>query len=140
MSVTVPKPVGAVHDFLADFAGRAGYMDHLFTDWSFSGPSAGVGAQARARVKAPGSQEWAEFELLEVEPDRIVEESVSAKGKRRTRSTYLLEELPDGGTRISLELGVLEAPRLEAFGAPVGRAFTRRTYGKALRRLARRLA
>lgn len=90
----MPKPAEAVHEF----AGRSGYMDHLFTDWSLSGPS-------------------------EVEPDRIVEESVSARGKRRTRSTYVLEE-----------------PRLEAFGAPMGRAFTRRASGKALRRLARRLA
>jgi hypothetical protein len=51
-----------------------------------------------------------------------------------------LEELPNGGTRISFELAWLEAPRLEQLGAPLSRAFIRRANGKAMRRLAKLLA
>ncbi len=60
------------------------------------------------------SQDWTDFEVIEAErPRRIVEEGVGLKGKRRTRGTYTLEQLPDGGTKVSFELAWLEAARAE---------------------------
>ncbi len=79
--------------------------------------------------------------MIEADPPRrIVEESVGAGGKRRTRGTYTLDQLPDGATRVSFELAWLEAPRLERLGAPLNGAFIKRANGKAMRRLARALA
>jgi hypothetical protein len=139
VSATTSKQVEEVHDFLDVLANHEGFLDHLFVDWEFSGPQRGVGAKAEARQNAPGSQDWNEFEVIESEPARIVEEGVGAHGKRRTRGTYLLEGLPEGGTRVSFELAWLEASRLERLAPPLTRAFVRRANGKALRRLAKQL-
>jgi uncharacterized protein YndB with AHSA1/START domain len=140
VSVTVPTPREEVYDFLDVLANHEAFVDHLLIDWSYSGPRRGVGARARARTRAPASQDWIDIEVVEAErPKRIVEEDVGAKGRRRTRGTYLLEELAGGGTGISFELAWLEAPRLERVMGPLGRAFVRRANAKALRRLARQL-
>jgi uncharacterized protein YndB with AHSA1/START domain len=141
VSVDVPAKREDVYAFLDVLANHESFNDHLMTDWEFSGPPAGVGAKAKATVRAPGSNEAISIEVIEVEPPmRIVEEDIGARGRRRTRGTYTLEELPDGGTRISFELAWLEAPRLERIGAPLTRAFLHRANGKAMRRLAKELA
>lgn len=141
VSTTVAKPVAEVYEFLDVLANHEGFMDHMLVDWKFSGPARGVGARARARANTVGSQDWTDFEVVEADPPRrIVEEGVGAGGKRHTRGTYRLEELPDGGTRISFELEWLEASRAERLGPPLIRAFVRRTNGKAMRRLAQQLS
>jgi hypothetical protein len=140
VSTVVSKARQEVFEFLDLLANHEGFMDHLFVDWSFSGPARGVGAKARARVHAPGSREFAEFEVVEVAPPgRLVEQGVSANGKRRTRGTYRLEELPEGGTKISFELAWDAVPRSERLAPPLARQFIRRANGKAMRRLAKRL-
>lgn len=140
VSTTVSKPREEVFDFLDVLANHEPFMNHLFVDWSFSGPARGVGAKTRVRVNAPGSREWAEIEVVDAEPPGlIVEEGVSSNGKRRTRGTYRLEELADGGTRIAFELAWVQVPRSERLFPPLARAFVRRANGKGMRRLARLL-
>jgi hypothetical protein len=140
VSATTSKPVEEVYDFLDVLANHEPFVDHLFTDWSFSGPDRGVGAKAEARATAPGSQDWTEFEVVETEaPSRIVEEAVGANGKRRTRGTYSLERLGDEGSRISFELAWIEAARIERFFGPLTRAFVRRANAKSMRRLVKLL-
>ena len=140
VSVTVPTPRQEVYDFLQVLPNHEPFVDHMLVDWEYSGPRSGVGARARARTNAPASQDWTEIELVEADPPRrIVEEDIGAKGRRRTRGNYLLEELADGGTRITFELAWLEAPRLERVMAPLGRAWIRRANTNALRRLAKQL-
>lgn len=140
VSTTVSKPRQEVFEFLDLLANHEGFMDHLFVKWSFSGPARGVGAKARARVNAPGSREMAEFEVVEAQaPERLVEKGVSAHGKRETRGTYRLEELPEGGTEISFELAWITVPRSERLFPPLARRFIRRANGKAMRRLAKQL-
>jgi hypothetical protein len=142
VTVSVEVPVGReeVYDFLDLLANHESFTDHLMHDWRISGPRRGVGAKATARARAAASNEVVEIEVVEAEPpSRIVEEDVSARGKRRTRGIYLLEELSGGGTRISFEFAWLEAPRHERLAAPLLRVFMRRANGKALRRLARKL-
>lgn len=139
-SVDVQTSREDVYAFLDVLANHESFTDHLMDHWEFSGPRAGVGAKASARVRAPGSNEIISIEVVEADPPRrIVEEDVGAGGRRRTRGTYTLEELPDGGTRISFELAWLEVPRLEQMGAPLTRAFIRRANGKAMQRLAKML-
>jgi uncharacterized protein YndB with AHSA1/START domain len=141
VSIEVPNEREAVFAFLDVLPNHEPYNDHLLVDWEYSGPRAGVGAKATARVKAPGTSETIEIEVVETDPPRrIVEEDVSAGGRRRTRGTYTLDELAPGGTRISFELAWLEAPRLERVAAPLTRAFIRRANRKAMRRLADQLA
>jgi ribosome-associated toxin RatA of RatAB toxin-antitoxin module len=140
VSTVVARPREEVFEFLEVLANHEGFMDHLFTDWSFSGPARGVGAKARARVNAPSSREFAEFEVVEAQaPERIVEEAVSSNGKRRTRGTYRFESLSEGGTKISFELAWLATPRSERLAPPIARTFIRRANAKAMRRLAKQL-
>jgi hypothetical protein len=140
VSVDVPNSREDVYEFLDVLANHEPFTDHLMVDWKYSGPPAGVGAKANARVKAVSSNENVDIEVIEADPPRrIVEESLSARGKRRTRGTYTLTELPDGGTRIAFELAWLEAPRNERMTAPLMRAFMRRANGRAMRRLGRLL-
>lgn len=141
VSETVAKPVQEVYDFLDVLANHEAFLDHFLVDWSFSGPKRGVGAKAEARANAPMSQDWTEFEVVAAEaPSLIVEEGVGLKGKRHTRGTYRLEELPGGATKVSFELEWLKASRAERICPPLMRAFVRRPNGKAMRRLAKLLA
>lgn len=141
VSIEVPQAAARVFDHLAVLANHEAFLDHFLVDWKFSGPRRGVGARAEARANTPMSQDWTEFEIVEVEePLRIVELGVGLKGKRRTRGTYRLRGLPAGGTEISFELEWIEAARAERLIPALTRAFIRRPNAKALRRLARRLA
>jgi hypothetical protein len=140
VSTVVPQSPQEVYEFLAVLANHESFTDHFLVKWSVSGPARGVGAKGRARANTPSSQDWTEFEIVEAEPGRIVEEGVGAGGKRHTRGTYTLEELPDGGTRISFELEWLETSRAERLLPPLTRAFIRRPNRKSLRRLAKQLA
>jgi hypothetical protein len=135
----VARPVEEVFAHLDALANHEAFVDHLFTDWSFSGPASGVGAKGRARTNAPGSQDWTEFEIVESEcPSRIVERAVDEKRKRETRGTYSLA--PDGeGTEVSFELVWLKAARTERLFGPLTAAFVRRANAKSLRRLAKAL-
>jgi hypothetical protein len=140
VSVTVPQSAGEVYDYLALLSNHEGFLDHFLVDWSFSGPAKGVGAKAEARASAPMSQDWTDFEIVEAEePTSIVEEGIGAGGKRRTRGTYRLRELPGGETEVCFELEWLEASRAERLCPPLTRAFIRRPNSKALRRLAAKL-
>ncbi len=76
---------------------------------------------------------------VESEPTRIVEEGIGNNGKRRTRGTYSLEELPEGGTRIFFELAWIEASKAERLIPPMTREFVRRANRKAVRRLVKQL-
>jgi ribosome-associated toxin RatA of RatAB toxin-antitoxin module len=86
------------------------------------------------------SQDWFEFEVTEAEAPRLIaEQGLSSGGKRKTRGTYRLEELPDGGTRIEFELAFEQLPRSERLIPPLTRAFAKRVNAKAIRRLAKQL-
>jgi hypothetical protein len=135
-SVDVSLGPEQVYDFLDVLANHEQFTDHFLMDWQTSGPATGVGAKARVRVKSPGPDDWLDMEVLEAERPRMsVEESVGAKGRRRTRGTYRLEPLPDGGTRINFELQWLEAPLSERLTAPISRAVVGRANARALERL-----
>jgi hypothetical protein len=140
VTTSIDRPREEVFAFLDDLSNHAGFLDHFLVDWEFSGPARGVGAKGTARVSAPGSQDWTEFEVVEAKrPELIVEEGVGAKGKRRTRGSYYLSDRPGGGTDVAFKLEWLAAPRGERLITPLSRAFARRSNGKALRRLKKKL-
>jgi Polyketide cyclase / dehydrase and lipid transport len=140
VSVTVPYPRDDVYDFLDVIANHEPFTNHLMVDWSYSGPPRGVGARARTRLRKPGRPDWIELEVIEVDPPRrSVEQAVSAGGRRRTQGTYVLEETPGGGTRISFEFAWLQAPPAERLAAPITRSVAKRGNQRSLRRLAEQL-
>ena len=135
VSAHVSRSPDEVFSFLDVLANHVQFTDHMLVDWSFSGPASGVGALARARAATSGNQ-WMDVSVIESVPaTRTVEETVGAKGKRRTRGTYSLVER-DGGTDVSFELEYLEAPLSERILAPAIRRYTRRMNTTAMRRLA----
>ena len=93
------------------------------------------------RAPLPGPKDWLELEVIEsVAPERTVEETVGAKGRRRTRGTYTLDALPDGGTLIHFELAFLDVPRRERPLAPFLRGWLARANARAMERLGETLA
>ena len=142
VSVDVGAPRERVFDFLDVMANHQRFTDHFMVDWQQSGPPRGVGAKANVRMKAIGEKDRTEIEVIEVDPGRrIVEEGTGGRrGERRTRGTYLLEDLPGGATRIEFTLEFLSLPTSEKLMGPLQRAYLRRVNGRALRRLAETLS
>ena len=141
VSITVPQRREDVFEFIDVLGNHERFTDHFLVDWAVSGPATGAGAGARMRVRKPGPADWLEMTVTAAdEPRSTTEESISANGRRRTRGTYVLDELPDGGTRISFELTWLEAPTSERLIAPITRSVVRRNNARSLSRLAEALA
>jgi hypothetical protein len=142
VSIEVPNSTQEVYEFLEVLGNHEQFMDHFMVDWELSGPKRGVGSKANVRVKATAEKDWTDVEIVEADSGRrLVEETIGGAGaKRRTRGTYLLEALPDGGTRITFELDFQEMPAAERLMGPVNRAYVRRVNRKAMKRLAKRLA
>ena len=142
VSVEVPNSTHEVYEYLDVLGNHEQFMDHFMVDWKLSGPRRGVGAKANVRVKATAEKDWTDIEVVEADSGRkLVEEAIGgSRGKRRTRGTYLLEALPDGGTRITFELELLQLPTGERILGPLNRAYVKRVNGKAMKRLAERLA
>jgi hypothetical protein len=142
VSVDVANPPEEVYEFLDVLGNHESFTDHFMVDWELSGPKRGVGAKANMRIKATAEKDWTDMEVVEADAGRrIVEEAVGGpSAKRRTRGTYLLEPLPNGGTHISFTLEFLQLPTGERLMGPLQRAYVRRVNGKALKRLAEQLA
>jgi hypothetical protein len=141
VSATVPNPRDEVYGFLDVLANHEPFTDHMMVDWHYSGPRSGVGAHARMRLKKQGRPDWMDLVVIEADPPhRTTEETVGARGRRRTRGTYVLEQLPEGGTRITFEFVWLQAPLIERLAAPLTRAVLKRGNETSLRRLAELLA
>lgn len=140
VSVTVPVSRDAVYEYLDVLANHERFTNHMLVDWSYAGPPAGVGARARMRLRKLGPPDWIDLEVVEAHaPGLSIEESVSTRGRRRTRGTYRLDESPDGGTRVTFELAWLHSPLVERLAAPLTRAIVRRQNRKSLDRLAGQL-
>lgn len=93
-----------VFDFLDIMANHEPFNDHLMRDWQLSGPKRGVGSKARVKTRALGMSDVVDIEVVDVEaPARIVERNTATKAGRTGQGGYLLEPLPDGGTRITVE-------------------------------------
>jgi hypothetical protein len=136
VSIQVDRPRDEVFEFLDVLANHEPFTDHMLVDWTYDGPAAGVGARARMRAKVPGRADWIDMEVVKGErPVTIAEESVSGGGRRRTRGTYTLGELPGGRTNVQFELAFLEILPADRVAGPLLRIWLRRGNEKAMRRL-----
>jgi len=141
VSIDVPQSRENVYDFLDVMANHEPFTNHLMKDWKYSGPDRGVGSKARVHVKAAGRTDAIDIETVCAQrPETIIEENIGAHGRRRANGSYVLEELPSGGTRIVFEYRWHEAPLSERIAAPVVRSMLRRANHVAMQRLAEQLA
>ena len=113
VSVDVPDRREEVYDLLDVMANHELFNDHFLVDWTCTGPPSGVGSRARMRGRTAGRGDVIDIEVVSADPPAaIVEQGTGANGRRRTTGTYLLQELPGGGTRIVFELAWRRAPGL----------------------------
>src|SRR5690242_5529370 len=99
VTTTVPYPSDRVYDFLDVMANHEPFTNHMLKDWEYSGPERGVGAKARVKASLGGRTEPVEIEVIAAErPRTIVEQNVSAGGRRIATGTYILEPTPSGET------------------------------------------
>lgn len=140
VSVAVQRPRQEVFDHLDVLANHEAFCDHFMVDWRLSGPRAGVGATVRFRAKAPGGSQEAELTVVEASPpERIVEESVGAGGRRRTRGTFTLAQDAPGTTTVTFELALVSAPFYERPLMPLLRPWLVKQNTRAVERLKEQL-
>jgi uncharacterized protein YndB with AHSA1/START domain len=139
-AIVIGVPREEVFDYLQDIANHPAFTDHFLVDWRLTRErSAGAGAGARFRVKAPGNRfAWADATLAEVAPPhRIVEVGRTGKGNRvPTLAVWELLPAAGGATRVTRTFetrpAVLSDRLLEHLGA---RSWVARKQRRALRRL-----
>ncbi len=137
VAVEVARPRQEVFDYVDVLANHEDWLKQIYKDWRFEGPRRGVGGIARARFDAPAAREQVSFKVIESQaPERIVEECISAHGKRQTKGTYRFTELDGGRTRIEYEFEWLKTPRTERIAPFISRAFKARANGKSMKRFA----
>jgi uncharacterized protein YndB with AHSA1/START domain len=141
VSIDVPHAVEDVYDFLDVMANHEPFTDHLLRDWELSGAERGVGSRARVHVRAFGTSDVIDIEVVDAEaPTRIVERNTAHKAGRTAQGTYTLSPTASGGTHIAFEYRWIVTPLMDKLTAPLARSFIRRTNETAMRRLADLLA
>lgn len=136
VSVEVPQARDVVFAFLDDMTNHESFTDHMMRDWDCTGPRTGVGATARVTSVVGGRREPVLIEVVDAEPGvRITERNVGAGGRRVAHGSYLLGDLPGGGTRVTFEYAWQSAPAVERVLAPLVRATLGRELQRALARL-----
>jgi carbon monoxide dehydrogenase subunit G len=139
--IDVPQEIGVVYDYLDVMANHEAFTNHYMTGWSFDGPDRGIGSKAHVTAKLGGQSTEVEVEVVDAEaPRKIVEHNVSAGGARLGQGTYVLEALPDGGTRVEFEYAWRQAPLTDRMAGPLVRSMMRKANEKAMQRLAGELS
>src|SRR4051812_27211925 len=141
VSIDVPQPRDEVYAFLDVMANHESFTDHMLTNWRLSGPATGVGAKATVTAKAGGVSDEATFEVIEVEEGRMIRErNWASKGRRVATGTYVLSDLPSGGTHVEFTFAFEQVPARERPLVPLMRRMIRRGNERAMTRLAEQLA
>jgi hypothetical protein len=136
VSIDVPHPRADVFDHLDVMANHEPFTNHMLTDWEYSGPPRGGGSKARVKSSFGALSDHADIEVVSAAaPATIVERNVSAKGARVATGTYTLDELPDGGTRVTFTYAWEQAPLADRALSPLVRSVLKRGNATAMARL-----
>jgi uncharacterized protein YndB with AHSA1/START domain len=137
--VTISAPREQVYDLMADLAARLAWCDHYQHDYHLTRPrSAGKGAGARFKVKAPFNRTYAELAIHDAARPRMIREElrIGRLGRTRGFAEYELEPVGRGATRVDLIVWTEPATPLDKFKESLGgRPWLRRQVRKSLRRL-----
>ena len=140
VTIDVPQPRPDVYAFLDVMANHEHFTDHMLTDWRCSGPATGVGSKARVTSRFGALKDEVDIEVVEVEPDRVIKErNIANKGRRIGTGTYVLSDLPGGGTHVEFTYAFEQVPALEKPLVPLMRAMIRRGNERAMARLKEQL-
>jgi hypothetical protein len=140
VSIDIPRPRADVYAFLDVMANHEAFTDHMLVDWSCSGPESGVGSKATVTAKFGAMSDKAEIEVIEVEDGRLIRErNIAARGRRIATGTYVLSDLPDGGTHVEFTFAFERVPAYERPLVPLMRKLIRRGNERAMTRLAEQL-
>ncbi len=141
VSIDLPQPRYEVFAFLDVMANHESFTDHMLVDWKLSGPATGIGSKAQVTAKVGGITDEADIEVIEVDPGRrIKERNIAAKGKRHGTGTYVLSDLPNGGTHVEFTYEFERLPGYERPLLPLMRRMLRRGNERAMARLAEQLS
>jgi Polyketide cyclase / dehydrase and lipid transport len=133
-TVRIRRPRAAVNAVLVDLTRRSEFLDHFLTDWSVTSAEAcGPGASARLRATGGGSGDELELQILDVSPQRIVEEARG--GRRHWHLRYELDEVTDAVTQVRFTAELVACSPLDRMAWPLMRSHLERQYGQALLRL-----
>src|SRR3954451_20133297 len=136
VSTTIDRPMPEVHALLSDLSAHERWTDHFLVDWEVLTDPHGVGAKVRLRTKGGGRHPWAEIEVVESTPERIVEQGRGGKDLRRhTRGIYELRPAGDGRTEVTFTNEVELSTRMEGLQAPLAKAYLRKQNARALERM-----
>jgi len=140
VSVEVAQPREIVYSYLDTLANHEAFTDHMMRHWRLQGPERGVGARAEVEMIVGGRRDPVTIEVIEAtRPLRSVERNVGAGGKHVATGTYTLDELPNGGTRVSFEYAWLQMPLSERMAARLVRRVAQGALKTAMERLAQQL-
>jgi hypothetical protein len=136
VSTTVQRPRDEVFAHLDVLANHLPFNDHYMADAQLSGPPTGPGGKMCARILAPGRSQWFDLETVTAQaPSLLVERTVAAGGRRRTRGTYRLAEAGPDATTVTFELVTEAEPALDKPLAPLARRWMVKQLDKAMVRL-----
>jgi hypothetical protein len=136
VSTTVARPRDEVFAHLDVLANHVPFNDHYMADAELSGPATGAGGRMHARILAPGRSQWFDLETVTAQaPELLVERTVAAGGRRRTRGTYRLAEAGLEATTVTFELVVEAEPVLDKPLAPLARRWMVQQLHRAMERL-----
>jgi hypothetical protein len=141
VAIDIPTDRETVYDFLSVLTAHESFTAPLLVDYEPSGPERGVSSHVRLTAVMAGRKAPVDVTVIEdVAPVRIVEQNVSAGGKRRATGTYELEPLASGGTRVSFTYAWQQVPFGDRALAPLVRAMVKRGLQQTMVRLARQFA
>ncbi|WP_187369119.1 SRPBCC family protein [Baekduia soli] len=136
VSIRIDRPRREVFEHLDVLANHLPFCDHFMADGQLSGPASGPGGRLRFRALTPGRGEWMDLEVCEAHaPERIVERTRGAGGRRVTRGSYVLREAGPAATEVEFELVTERAPAHERALAPMARRWLARQNAIAMTRL-----
>jgi hypothetical protein len=132
VTTAVDRPRAEVFAFLEPLENHEAFTDHFLKHWEVVGTG-------HVRVKAAG--ERVDIRAVEaVAPERLVENTIGAGGRRVTRGTYTLIELGPSRTQIRFDLEFEQVPAHERLLLPLLRPYLRRVNRRAMDRLREQLA
>jgi len=138
--VLIDRPHREVLEYLADIANWPEFTDHFLKEWHLTREDSwGVGAGARFRVRRRLDRySWADLTIAELDPrGRILARGRMGKFNRTRWIVRMQLDAEAGGTRLRLTVetqpGLPSDRLMEAL--TFTRAYHRRRWGKALRRL-----
>jgi len=136
-SAVIDAPAERIYDIIADYhQGHPAILPiRYFTELTVVEGGQGLGTVIAVKMNVFGSKALLNLRVTQAEPGRLLVEEDEASG---TKTTFSLEPLADGRTRVTIATESRTAPgprgRLETLMNP---PITRRIYREELQQLAR---